>query len=171
MAVEYDLPMEQANGRRAALEDRRRLAALRRARAEQATAFRRVSPLLCAAGVRFAKLPPARIARDWGALFAGPGADEELDLSGMSAARLDAWDTREARDALVRAALAQVAPADPAALVWHPSRAGLRLPVQALVAHLRPLLDEGAGDTVWIVTGGWLVQVGWWSRTVARARY
>lgn len=159
--------------RRTALAERRRLLDLRRRRTEQSAAFRRVAVPLCAAGVRFSKLVPSRNAALFGPLTAGPGQDEELDFACIADAQIVSWSTSAERDALCRRVLAAVAGEDESvALVWHPVIAGIRLRASALRAHITPLLDQGRGQTTWIASaagGRWLVQVGFWSRTISYA--
>jgi hypothetical protein len=58
----------------------------------------------------------------------------------------------------------------PVAVVWHPYTSGLRIRAADLISQLGPVLDAGNGDAVWIVPvsgDGWLIQVGYWSRTVS----
>jgi hypothetical protein len=159
---------------RARLVERRLLAQKRSRRQELSRAFRNVSPALRAAGVRFSRLPPAANDRVLGSLTCGPGQDEELDFSRLPEAFTKPWASSEARDVLCGAALADLVPGEAAvAVVWHPSSSGLRIGAADLISQMAPVLDEGNGDTTWIVsaTGGrWLIQIGYWSRTVSWTR-
>lgn len=158
---------------RARLLERREMLALRRRRASISEGYRRVALPLCRQGVRCPKLMPVQIEAALGGRASGPGQDEELDLGWVPGNVLYFWSSPAERDALCRAALEAVAGDDEkAAIVWHPARAGARLPVGDLKAHVSAFLDEGNGETTWIAGGwgsGWLVQVAFWSSTIAYA--
>ena len=153
--------------------ERRRLLALRRRRSEISGAYRRVAAALCPLGVRTTKLMPVRLEQLLGPLVSGPGQDEELDFSRIPGARTHPWSTAAERDTLCRTALSAVAaPGEAVALIWHPARAGARIGSADFRAHAGLLLDEGRGDTTWIVSaseGPWLIQVGYWSATLSWA--
>jgi hypothetical protein len=156
------------------LLDKRQMAQARRGRAELSEAFRRVAPVLCSAGHRVSKLMPAANSRLLGPLASGPGADEELDFGWIPGAQTSRWSDKGERDLLCWRALRAVAGNDePVAVIWHPAKAGIRLAASALRLQVTLLLDEGGGDTTWIVSGRggpWLIQVAFWSRAVSYAK-
>jgi hypothetical protein len=158
---------------RARLAERRHMLNLRRRRAEISASFRRVAPVLCAAGVRCTKLMPIHIERVLGRLASGPGQDEELDLNWIAGSKVSSWSGGRQRDTLCRQALSAVAEADEqVAVIWHPARAGARIGAADLRSHMPVLLEEGKGDTTWLVSasgGAWLIQIGFWSATVSYA--
>jgi hypothetical protein len=161
--------------KRQELIERRRLAQLRRARAEISGSFRQVARRLCTAGIRCSKLMPVHIARLLGDKASGPGEDEELDLSWIPGAQLAAWSHPAQRDDLCGRAIRAVAREDESvALVWHPARAGLRMRAADLREQVSILLDEGHGDTTWLVSASgadWLIQIAFWSSTISYARH
>jgi hypothetical protein len=156
------------------LLEKRRMAQARRSRAELSVAFRNVAPVLCGAGHRFSKLMPAANRRLLGALASGPGADEELDFNWIPGAQTSRWSDKGERDLLCCRALRAVAGDDErVAVIWHPAKAGIRLAASALRSQVTLLLDEGGGDTIWIVSGRgghWIIQVAFWSGTVSYAK-
>jgi hypothetical protein len=155
------------------LVERRRMLGLRRRRHEISASFRRVAPVLCAAGVRPVKMMPVQIARVLGSLGSGPGEDEELDLSWAAGFERSTWSSPEQRDTLCRWALSAVAHEhEEVAVIWHPVRAAARVSVAAVRSHTKLLLDEGKGDTIWLVSANgnsWLIQIGYWSSTISYA--
>ena len=156
---------------RAQLLERRRLAQKRNVRQEYSATFRAVSPGLRAQGFRFARLPPVANHRLLEPLASTPGEDEEFVFDGIAAATTHAWASFDQRDILCRTALIGLAPADRAvAIIWHPYTSGLRIRAADLIAQIRPVLDAGNGGATWIVPvsgEGWLIQIGFWSRTVS----
>lgn len=155
---------------RARLLERRRLLALRRARAATVATFRDVAPLLCDAGLRFAKSTPAANRRSLGRLTEGPGQDGELDFGWIENAAVDHWTTAAEEARLVRAALAACAGPDTrVTVVWHPAEAGLRIAAGDLARHVETIL-AAATEAVWIVAaapGDWIIQAGRWTEAVA----
>ena len=148
--------------RRQRLEEKRRLAQLRRQRAAVSEAFRRVGRQLCARGVPFAKLMPAAGRDALGPLTSGPGRDERLDWTWIPNGVCTAWHAEAERDALLREALACCArPETRVAVIWHPHQAGLRLRAGDLAAEAGVVLAE-AWEATWIVAaegGPWLIEV------------
>src|SRR4051812_32710354 len=159
--------------RRHRLAERKQMLQLRLRRQVESETFRSVAGPLCAAGVRFSKIPPERNRVVLGPLIAGPGQDEELDFGWMPEAQTSLWSSDAQRDTLCRWALAAVAaPDERIAIIWHPVRAGLSLRRQDAATHIALLLDAGRGDTIWIASaagGAWLIQIGFWSSTVSFA--
>jgi hypothetical protein len=156
--------------RRKRLVEKRRLALLRMERAAASATFRGVAPALCARRVRFSKLVPQGCRTALGRLASGPGRDERLLWAPVPNGSCRAWETAEERDQALREALAACAAPDVrAAVVWHPCTAGLRLASADLARHAAPILDAGAGDTIWIVAadgGPWLIEIAYWDREV-----
>jgi len=156
---------------RARLVERRRLAQKRTERQQYSAAFRAVSPGLFDAGLRFARLPPVANRRLLAPFASVPGQDEEFVLDGMPAASSQAWTSFAERDRLCRTALMDLVTSDaPVAVVWHPYTSGLRIRPADLISQFGPVLDAGNGGAVWIVPisgDEWLIQVGYWSRTVS----
>lgn len=159
---------------RARLIERRRMAQLRSARAAVSEKFRSVAPALRAAGVRAAKLVPARCRAALGPLTGGPGRDERLLWDKVPDATCRYWRDEAERDALVRAALACCAAPDTrVALVWHSFEAGLSIPAGDLAAHAASVIGAGDGGTTWIAAaegGPWLIEVAYWDREVCWTR-
>jgi hypothetical protein len=89
----------------------------------------------------------------------------------MPAANTQAWASFDQRDILCRTALIDLAPADRAvAVIWHPYTSGLRIRVADLTWQITSVLDAGNGEATWIVPvagEAWLIQIGFWSRTVS----
>jgi hypothetical protein len=161
--------------RRIRLEERKRLAQLRRSRAAVSAAFRAVAPHLRTHGVTCSKLVPERGRAALGDLASGPGRDERLLWDHVAGAVCATWaDVRE-RDALLRDALAACAAPDRrVAVVWHPYEAALRLRAGDLAAHAGPVLDAGGADTVWIVDaagGDWLIEAAYWDRELCWSKF
>lgn len=152
---------------------RRKLNQARRQRQENSISFRRISPGLRSAGVRFSRLPPTASERLTRRLTSGPGEDEEVHFGHLPAAHTQSWSSFAERDALCRAALAAVASVDAkVAVVWHPACSGLRIAVSDLLVHVETVLNEGHGEATWIVSASgerWLIQIGFWSRTLSWA--
>lgn len=156
---------------RARLLERRRLAQKRNERQQYSATFRAVSPGLRAEDLRFARLPPVANQRLLEPFASTPGKDEEFVFDGIPAATTHAWLSFDQRDILCRTALIGLAPADRAvAVIWHPYTSGLRIRVTDLTSQITPVLDAGNGGAIWIVPvagEGWLIQIGFWSRTVS----
>ena len=156
---------------RARLLERRRLAQKRNARQEYSATFRAVSPGLRAEGLRCARIPPVASRRLLEPFASTPGEDEEFVFDGIAAETTHAWASFDQRDILCRTALIDLTPADRAvAVIWHPYTSGLRIRVADLTSQISPVLDAGNGGATWIVPvsgEGWLIQIGFWSRTVS----
>ena len=156
------------SARRERLEEKRRLAQLRRTRQTVSATFRTVALGLCERGVRFSKLVPARCRSALGDLASGPGEDERLLWAPIPNGTCARWASPAERDSLLRTALAACTAAEAkVALVWHPFEAGLRLSAADLAAHADLALAPGGG-TVWIVAADgaarWLIEAAYWDR-------
>ncbi|MCU0891293.1 MAG: hypothetical protein MUE77_06015 [Sandarakinorhabdus sp.] len=157
--------------RRARLVERQRMAVKRRERQEYSVSFRAILPRLQAAGLRFSRLPPVANQQLVEQFAFIPIEDEEFTLKGLPAASSFAWSSFAERDGLCRAALMALTPADASlAVIWHPYMSGLRIRTADLISQIGPVLDAGNGQATWIVPVSgepWLVQIGFWSRTVS----
>lgn len=150
------------SARRDQLAARRQLAQLRLARGRASATYRALSPLLCQQGARFARLPPVACDAALQGLTDGPGQDERLLWGDVPGARCRPWADAADRNALIAAALAEVAaPATRIAVIWEPTSAGLLIRHQQLRPVIGALFDQLHG-TIWLVAangGPWLIEV------------
>jgi hypothetical protein len=153
------------------LVERRRLAQRRGERQDYSASFRAVLPGLRSEGLRFSRLSPVASRRLLEPFASTPGEDEEFIFDGMPAATTHGWSSDTERDGLCQTALMELGPAGTTvAVIWHPYTSGLRIRVADLLSHITPVLNAGNGGATWIVPvsgEGWLIQVGFWSRTVS----
>lgn len=158
--------------RRARLEEKRRLAQLRRRRSEISATFRGLAIPLRRLGVPVSKLMPHRCREALGPLASGPGRDERLLWAPIPGGRCERWASPPHRDSLLRAALDRCARPDEAvAVIWHPFEAGLRIAAADLAAHA-PVVLEALHGTVWIVAaagGPWLIEIAYWDGELCAA--
>ena len=155
--------------RRDALVEKRRLLQLRRRRHEASRTFREIAPGLRAAGVRCAKLMPARFRAILGPVLNAPGQDERLVWEPIPNGICRLWSSPGERDLLVRQALhACVALEEKVAVVYHTAEAGLLISAADLSRHAPSILDDRP-QTIWIVAaagGPWLIELAYWDREV-----
>ena len=155
--------------RREALVEKRRLLQLRQRRQEISRTFREFAPALRAAGVRCAKLMPARFEAILGPVLHAPGQDERLLWAPIPNGVCNLWSSPGERDLLVRQALhACVAPEERVAVIFHTAEAGLLISAANLSRHA-PLILGDRPDTIWIVAaacGPWLIELAFWDREV-----
>jgi hypothetical protein len=144
------------------LARKRALLKLRLARAEASRTFRAIAPQVRAAGVRFAKLSLADVARAFAPWQNHPARDERLYWPEIPGGLCQPWSSPAERDALITSALAVLAQPDARiAVIWHTAESGLRLCAQSLPAVI-PILCDALHEGFWLVPdadSAWLIEV------------
>lgn len=112
-------------------------------------------------GLKAARKDPAVLRRTLSGLTDGPARDERLDWSFVPHAVRRPWPARTSPANLLARAFADldVTPRSPVVVVWHPSRAGLRLRAMDLLIVADQALC--ASPEVWICAaagGDWLIE-------------
>lgn len=147
--------MAPEDQKRARVEERRRMLALRLVRQRASATFRTLAPQLCARGVRFRKLMPEQCRQALGPLLSLPAIDDQILRDSPAATRLG-WQSATELERCIKQALARCGPDHGrVAVIFHTAEAGLRMQAGDLAAcadlwmlppeHLWIVPAEGAG--------------------------